>query len=405
MRKIAILLCLMFVAIFPQRATAAIAQHPPTSFFCPKGAALPDGCGQAPAPLTAAFFQPNGFQPGGYINQTAATVANYMNTNCGVSANLPCRPQWNVACFDYACGPYTPITPTCTKTVWDGTCLLDPAMVGSGITLAGAAYSSTLSGTGAGTLSIGNSGFLGTLAHYNFGPVNGHGCTALRILGAASPTDYFIDDIYYLNDSGLCSEAPLFNNAFTANPGFSKTLHLSNILMDGNARTWPDEQGGCATALCNPGSAWNLSVTGLIITNTAVVNFAGRTFSMPASGGGIVTMTNSYVEGWLTKALWGHGEFYLGGGAGGTMGSITLNYMTAVDRWDTQQGGEAPIFPATSYPYSFGSLDIDHFVNVNASVGKASHTGTYTVCIGATFSGVEPCSGGREHCVYNRHNG
>jgi hypothetical protein len=92
------------------------------------------------------------------------------------------------------------------------------------------------------------------------------------------------------------------------------------------------------------------------------------------------------------QSLWGHGERYLGGGGGQVISSITLSYMTTVDRWDVQQAGEAPIFLGTSHPGVIGSMGIDHFVNVNSSVGKASKTGTFTGCIGASFSGGV-CSG------------
>lgn len=387
-----LLLALSLLLSFAAHAGAAnvllATRHIAPLIACPFGNAFPDGCPSAPAPLTAPFFQPNGFQPGGYINQIAATSANYMNTNCGVSANLPCRPQWNVAGFDYAIGNYTPALPICTKTTWDGTCLLDPAMVGSSITMPGCSYSLTLSGTGDGLLICGNSGFLGTIAHFNFGPVNGHNCTALRLNGGGAESTYFIDDISFFNDDGKCAELVNQNPIWFLTPLITQNLVVTNVFADGNARTFSDQEGGCSgTTQCNPGVAWDFDIEGtLSVQYVAAVNFAGRSLNMPATGAG-VTMTDSYVEGWLAKALWGHGEWYLGGGAGQGTPTLTLSYMMAVDRWDVQQQGFVPIFPATNFPNTIGALSVDHFVNINSSVGKASKTGTFQGCIGATFSG------------------
>ena len=102
MRWLLALLALLFCACAPQGAEARV-QHAPTFFFCPFGAAVADGCGQAPQyPLTPGvqgeIWHPDCFAVGGWINQVTGTSTNYTGV----------RPPYNVPGCDFPVGKWSP---------------------------------------------------------------------------------------------------------------------------------------------------------------------------------------------------------------------------------------------------------------------------------------------------------
>lgn len=336
---------------------------PATAFTACPYAAPNDPCLSAPAPLTAYWRQPTFFAPGGYANTFAGTTANYSSV----------RPHYDVPGVDYAIGNYTPVAQ-----------LLDPAVAGNLPT--GCSYSTKVSGTGGGAVTCGGSGFAGLLQHINFGPVGGHGCSALRLY-PSNVTSYTIDDFYFFNDNGMCAGG--VGGQFWT--GSSTTITFSNFFMDGNATQWRTGYGGCpSTKNCNIVSAFNISGQGppnLTIKYGVLLRFAGRTISVPygKSPGANISVIGSYIGGWDYSILNGHSEWWVGNG-GAYQNAVLLDHSVIIQDWQVSNFGPAPIFVAFGAPSYINSFTANDVVDIAAAVGKGTYKATISGCIGATYS-------------------
>lgn len=318
------------------------------------GDPFPDGCIGAPAPLTAQWAQPSFFIPGGYANTTAATSIDYSGK----------RPFWKVAGVDYHIGNYTPALSVCTKTVWDGTCLLDPAK--PGIMPAGCSYTTGgVAPVGVGVVTCSGA----TFAHFNMGPVNGHGCTAMRVGNTLT-----IDDVYLFNDTGQCSttsvQAWLSNNA-----GATYNITITNTYLDGNWHNAYPTSPSCPSASCN--SSIPFFISGNILIKYSVVNnWFGRSLTYVASNPAVgFKMQYSYAQCWDYRPWSGHGELFLGSGTGATPGDafFELDYTTVLGCADSNQGLTVTLFPA-AVAGSYGPTTVSHNVVVLPNIGLPAGT-------------------------------
>lgn len=360
---------------------------PPTA--CPQGTGFPtDGCAAAPAPLTAQFRQANGFQPGGYLNTIAGTPSNYMNTNCGPSGTAACRPPWNVAGIDYAIGNYTPIGS-----------LADPATPGL---IAGCTYDITTSGTGGGLLFCNSTAFEGIIQHVNFGPVGGHGCTGIWISNHdPAVTSLLIDDLYFFNDTGLCSFA-VSNNGIWLNisgSNWSSGITITSSYLDFNSSQWDSKIGGCITAVqCNPDKI-SLGTNNTALMKYLVIKNSSGNPLTSAFGNTAPTQSLQYdwIEAWNTRAPNGHAEAFdgLSGSSvsgyltNSILGSLTFDHNVILQGQAVSTFGPTPLWLTSAYPVQVNSgPTITNNVVVNSFVGGRPQGGvTITGCVGATYSG------------------
>jgi hypothetical protein len=363
---------------------------------CPKGTGFPnDGCAAAPAPLTASFYQPNAFQPGGFFNATAATTANYMATNCGPGANQLCRPPWNVAGVDYAIGPYM-------------TNLIDPATLTAGNTkIPGCVYDTTSTNTGAGELVCGGSSFQGTVQGVEFGPIGGHGCTALRANAPASGvTTFTLDNVHLRNDNGLCSGA--YNTSFWAYFSFTypNGVTITNSDLDGGADVWDNPWGGISTgayaghctglpdsptstAKCNPSNMIGFGNNGATIRYSYLHNWAG-TIATPYPVGRPIIMEFDVVRTWCVRTPNCHSEWWSGPNGGGA-GLLQFDYMTVMGDGNENgpaNSGPAPMQTMAGWGQVVTDWEFHHVVQIDPFTGGYGATdGTVTGCFGAPPTG------------------
>lgn len=355
----------------------AVGNAPPAPILaCPQGFSFPtDGCAAAPAPLTAQFYQPSAFQPGGYINTIAATSANYMATDCGPSGTASCRLPFNVAGADYAIGNYT-----------SPSAMLDPATM----SVSGCSYGT---GSTGGNLLSCDMSVAHLLQHVNLGPVTGvgaHGCTALLLFNSSS-TPFVVDDVYYFNDTGLCSWATGNTFAIEMSGTNSGGVTIQNTYMDGNSIIWNTPYGACSgTTQCNPTIGINQGNSNLTLKYVAMRNFATHQLS-PSNFGGSTTVQFSWIERWNERGPDGHSEWW-DGGSTGSAPNLTIDHTVQLPSWQQTQFGPAPVFVASNYPFDVGSLSFTNNTVVPSFIGQASKTATTSGCIGATFSGGT-CSG------------
>ena len=330
---------------------------------CPY-AAPNDPCLSAPAPLTAYWKQPTFFAPGGYANTFAGTTANYSSV----------RPHYDVPGVDYAIGNYTPVAQ-----------LLDPAVAGNLPT--GCSYSTTVSGTGGSAVTCGGVGFAGLLQHINFGPVGGHGCSALILKPTSGISAYTIDDFYWFNDSGMCAPS-LAGGTWTSS---STSVTFSNFFMDGNAPQWRTGYGGCpSTKNCNVISAFNIAGSAppdLTIKYGVLNRFAGRTLSVPygKAPGANIRVIGSWIGGWDYSILNGHTEFWVGNG-GKYQNVVLLDHSVIIQDWQVSNFGPAPLFMAFAAPSYINSFTANDVVDIAAAIGKGTFNAKISGCIGATYS-------------------
>lgn len=382
---------------------------------CPQGIHAGDGCPNLTAPAPGLFQQATAFAPGGYFNTTAATTGNYSSV----------RPPWNVSCVDYGCGNYTPAATTCTDTTWQGPthCLLDPLLHPP----AGCTVLNGTSPSNSNQLICGgsNSAFTGTIQHYNFGTVNGHTCTALRInnnSGTSSPiAALLLDDISFFNDSGLCTNAtgstdPTFLLMVTVPAG---GVTISNSILDGNSDVWDSKWGGnnsgaggpCdgATVACNPWFAIVDDNNFVTYQYTVVQHFAA-TFTTPAnhlSTSGAV-FQYSMLNTWCVRTPNCHAEFYDGQGNGGQASQLTFDHSIITAEGSSTgnaQFGPAPIFPCANANCSYGQINFTNNTIILPYVGgMTAQTSTFSGCIGAAPTGgtsTSPvCAGGTGNTLY-----
>jgi hypothetical protein len=361
------------------------------------GATAGDGCAGAPAPLTAQWRQPNAFQSGDFFNTISGSPTNYMATNCGSSGAANCRPSFLVGGVGYAIGNYTSVAS-----------LLDPATNPIPGCLFYAAGASGGSGTGgniyrcAGGAPVDPSNvFAGVAQHLNLGPVGGHGCTALSI---GSPTSgasaLLIDDIYWFNDTGLCSVGVSLAVALSVPGAWPGGVTFTSTYMDGNSDVFDDNFGGCsAPTQCNPSQAFAIDFNhAQNIKYVVTRNFANRTINGPVGTSAAYNMQYSWVESWDKRPQNGHSEWY--NGATGPVGvrNITIDHDVILGNRFTTQFGPSPTFAANNYPTP---VDVSVFTNntqINAWVGGGTKTATVWGCYGSTLTSATPatsptCSG------------
>ena len=365
---------------------------------CPQGAGFPtDGCSAAPAPLTAQFSQPNAFQPGGYFNTTAGTTANYMATNCGLSGTASCRPLWNVAGVDYKIGNYTPVAS-----------LQDPATM----SLPGCTYSTSTSGTGGGLLSCNSTAFEGVLQHINFGPVTGagaHGCTALNISNHdPADTTLLIDDIYFFNDTGLCSIGVGNNGDWInlANINFTGGITFSNYYVDFNSSQWDTKIGGYGSAAqVNPDKI-NFAFSTVVMKYGAIRNSSGNPLTASFGSSALTqTIEYSWIESWCSRGPNCHSEAYDGSGgntplSGAALGTLTIDHNVFLQGQTMSGFGPTMLWLASTYPFAISNgPNITNNTIVDAFAGGRVHNGpTFSGCWGGSFSaGVCGAPGASNH--------
>ena len=196
-----LLVGLMTLACAPAHARPV---PPPIQTYCLFGSGLNDGCMQAPLfmPGSAAVFHPTGRQPGDWVNQLAATSTNYVTNG----------PAWNLAGIDYADGVYTPLSS-----------LLDPA---TNSMPPGCVYNATGNTSGGGLITCTYPAFT-LLSGWNFGPVGGHTCTAVVVLGSGGVGH--ITDNYFLNDASCSVGTDAVSQLVISAPD-----HTSSTLVDFN---------------------------------------------------------------------------------------------------------------------------------------------------------------------------
>lgn len=372
MRALALALVFATLATCALAGNSTLIMNPvtvPGHSACPQGLGTPnDGCANAPAPLTAAFRHLTAFQSGSYFNTVAGTTANYSTT----------RPPWNVAGVDYNIGYYTPLAS-----------LLDPATSAP----AGCVFSTTASGTGGNLLTCSGASFAGVIQHMNFGPVGGHGCTALLIETGSPSSTLLIDDFNFKNDTGLCSINSSFPDAILIfGASFPGGITISNYVMDGNSSTFDNPYGGCASGTqCNPSQAYDLGPNPITDLYGVIEHFAGR----PVQGGvgTIASYTKQFgwVEDWDTRGPNGHTEWFVGATGSAGIRNLIFDYNVELQAQNVIQFGPDPIFAADNYPMPIDNQKIDNNVIIDSFIGGGTKTATTSGCIGATYSGG--CSG------------
>lgn len=369
---------------------------------CSMGVFADDGCGGAPAPLTASFAKSNLLTPGGFANTKAGTLANYMATDCGASGTAPCRPPWNVAgnaddgyhighytpcdTLSVACGSRTNVT--CAKTIatFDGSCLLDPAIAGALPT--GCTYTPTPT-AGVGPVVVCGSGFLGTLQHINFGPVNGHTCTAFQLFGSGGASlPLLFDDFSFFNDSGQCSTINIWFT-FESGQNWSSPL-ISNGEVDGNSSTFGDTLGAAAcvplsgnAGKCNPINAFAVNSGNLVTLKYVAVH----DMSYQTVGAGDLLLEFSWVQEWCARGPTCHGEWYLGSNVGNSPNEL-FDHNVILGDTHQSQGSPSPLFALSAWGPTIGNFQFTNNVVINQySGGMIATAGSVAGCIGMPPSG------------------
>jgi hypothetical protein len=285
--RILALLGLLLVAFAPHGAEAR-AQHAPASFFCPFGAALPDGCGQSQPfqPGSTATFQPTGRNPGDFINQLTATSTNYATNG----------PPWNLCAIDYPCGEYTPVGQ-----------LLDPA---NGVP-AGCAYNATGNISG-GPLVTCTQPTLTSLVGYSFDSNSNHGCVSLEITGTATVgVPALISDNLFKNE-GSCAVSSIQPEQVLAE-GSNTDLIFSYNTFDGNGLVFEQFWGTCTPGgplACSAGQqAFQVGGEALFQYND-FLNYTARSYQYNSTNPNYgFAMNNNFMLGCCTNDLLAHGEF------------------------------------------------------------------------------------------------
>ena len=374
--------------------SGTIPEPPPPTPIAPviacSGSVPGDGCAGAPAPLTAQFYHPDGFQPGGYLNRTAGTSANYMNTNCGPSGTGSCRPPWYVAGIDYAIGPYTPITSTCSVTVYDGTCLMDPALV----SIPGCTWTTQAappSGTGGHVFVCNASTFAGTLQHLNFGPVNGHSCTGISIVGTSSNA-FLMDDSYFFNDAGNCATTTSSGFVINFNAGYVGGATISNTIIDGNSSVWDTIYGSAAcvaaTIKCNGHDGMFFGYTPTLVAYSVIRNFAGRPLNSGSGSTTTFVFQYSWLENWDNRSPNGHAEALNGTTSLSGIGKIQFDHFVMLQGKNISPFGPNPIYFANDYPMPFFSGPfLTNGVIVDSFVGGRPISMGVSGCLGGVPTG------------------
>ena len=362
----------------------------PPATTCPQGNSDPrDGCSGANPKAT--FRQAAAFQPGGFFNTIAGTSANYMAHICGPSRTALCRPPWNVAGVDYPVGYYTPALSTCAKLVYDGTCLLDPALV----SIPGCAYNSN--GLGGHELDCTSPSFQGVVQHLNFGDVNGHGCTALYILNRGRVSTLLIDDIYMFNGDGNCVVATGNNfNFIFVKENFPGGVTFQNSTIDFNNAQWDQSNGSCVgTKRCNP-IIYTLGFSTTTQQYTLITNASGDPIPPTAGSASIHTIRWSAFIGWTTRAPNGHKELHDGiagraplSNDGNTLGEFTFDHNTVANYKQTSDYGPAVFWMCSNYPCAIlRGPNVTNNTFVLAYVGGRVKGGPrMSGCIGNSYSG------------------
>jgi hypothetical protein len=375
----------------------------PQSTTCPMGTGFPtDGC--AVANQSATFQQPNAFQPGGYFNTTAATSVNYMNTNCGPSANLLCRPPWNVAGVDYPVGNYSPVASTCNVSpgTWvPGDCLMDPQLhPPAGCTIASNGYSGSVDKE----MDCTGAAFAGVIQHYNFGAVNGHDCTGIDILNAGSVSTLIFDDNYYFDNSGSCAISSGNNNFWmTVSATFPGGMTFTNNTIDFNNSQWDQQYGPCASLVkCNgwlfafsPSNSVIFKYNAVLHDPTDIIVGSPRNTSTHTY---TALYQYNFFSAWQSRGPNGHKELYAAQNGvspitspTNTIGGFTYDHNTSVnDAEATTDNGPTYLYTANGAGLSYATGPvINGNTIINAHVGGRPIPGgtTYTACIGASYSG------------------
>ena len=360
------------------------------SSTCPQGTGDPnDGC--AGANPNGQFRQPNAFQPGGYLNSVAATTTNYMATNCSDANNRLCRSLSNVVGVDYPTAHYTPALSTCALTVWNGTCLLDPAL----ISIPGCTYNANYNGVGGGALRCGGSSFVGPLQHLMLGEVNGHDCTDLFVdssLGSVGSTSLLIDDYYFFNNNGKCTlninnggNAPVI----TVNVFYSGGITMSNYFADGNGFVFDTTIGACTGGTtCNPMQLGDFGASTVLDTRGVVRNFAGRPISPNQGGSNTYTLRWDWIEGCCTRAPNGHVEMInsSGGSLAGIAGLI-LDHTVLAQNWQASNFGPTLYYFCNNWPCPIGDLEATNNTVIAANIGGGPGFINVSGCLGAPPTG------------------
>lgn len=365
---------------------------------CNMGVFVDDGCGSAPAPLTASFARTSVFAPGGYMNTVAGTTANYMATNCGPSNNLLCRPLYNVAGSaddGYHIGFVTPLgnssggvactpasvasgacMPTCTKSeaTYDGTCLLDPnliAVTGCTYTPGAGTVTSQNAPQSGGNLLFCATGFAGDLEHINLGPVNGHTCTALKVTSSA--TALTLNDFYYFNDAGNC--ATLQEQIFIQDVS-ATSMAMTNGEMDGNSSQFRDSLGsaacGAANQSCNAVDAISAGFEyPLSVQYVAIHDMPNRAF-----GTDDIIVHDSWVEGWTKSSGVNHAEWIGGPAQGQPAPNEIFDHFVVLGQKNQSQFGPAPLFYASNWGSVIVNFQFTNVVQVNGFIGGISAPST-----------------------------
>ena len=310
-----------------------------------------------------------------------------MATNCGPGGKASCRPPWNVACVDYACGNYTT----------NLSLLRDPATMN----VPGCSYSTSTSGTGGGRLSCNSPSFEGVLAHINWGPVGGHGCTALNISKAdPAATTLLIDDAYFFNDTGLCSVAVNDNGIWiNVSHFFSGGVIFSNAYLDFNSSHWDSTVGGCSgTSSCNPNKI-NLGNNTVVEKYLVIRNSSGNPLTGSAGGSSInQTIEYSWVENWCSRGPNCHAEAFDGRGGSpqsfNTVGELTIDHNVILQGQTISTFGPTTLWIASTYPMEIDKgPNITNNTIINSFAGGRPKRGvTVSGCVGNTWTG-SACSG------------
>jgi hypothetical protein len=362
MKALLALLALLFCACAPSGAQAA-AQHPPAFFFCPFGAAVPDGCGQAPQAgltpgMSGEILHTDCFTPGGFINQVAGTTTNYTSV----------RPPYNVPACDYPVGKYSP-----------DSALLDPATV----SIPECTYEPTSGANGNGVFlcNITNANPV-TISGVNFGPVGSHGCTALVIEGTgAAPVS--ISNNKFLND-GNCAFAQSFAFFIEQRNGGQVYDVVSNT-FDGNSdgSTIPLSTA-CPNSPtnsldCSISNAVNMS--SLTMQYDAVFNFSNRPINFSNGGTGL-NLSYNFGSRWDARGPLSHSEFLDPGGTA-AMPVATVLHNNFVDATGVVGEGAAMLPLGLTDVHSVTAVKIDGNVNIGSFVGGMARGITQIVgCIG-----------------------
>jgi hypothetical protein len=349
------------------------------------GATPGDGCAGAPAPLTAQWQRPNALLAGGYFNTLAGTSANYTNTNCnGASGLIPCSPQAYYGGINYAIGNYTLTTPG----------LADPATMG----LPGCSYSTSTSFTGGGRVDCNTTAFEGVLQHIEWGPIGGHGCTALNISNHdPAATTLLIDDTDFFNDTGLCSVA-INDNGFWINltTTFSGGIIYSNSYADFNSSMWDTKIGGYGSAAqANPDKI-NFGGNTVLMKYDVIRNSSGNPLTSSTGSTNTQTIQYSWIEGWCVRGPNCHSEAYDGTGGNGLtiaqaqLGTLTFDHDVFVQSQTMSNFGPTMFWLASAYPMAIlNGPNITNNILINSYAGGRPKAGiTFSGCWGGSFNGT-----------------